>query len=72
MRVKEACAGKTGEELKTCQQQNVHYDKMMDCSHLSGPAKEKCEMRRAPALACQGKAGKELDDCIKAQAAMGH
>ncbi len=72
MRVKQACAGKTGEELKTCQQQNVHYDKMMDCSQLAGPEKQGCEMRRAAAVACQGKAGAELEACIKTQAAMHH
>lgn len=72
MRVKQVCAGKTGEELKTCQQQNVHYDKVTDCSQLSGQQKQWCETRRAAMVACQGKAGTELEACIKTQAAMHH
>ena len=73
MRVKEKCAGLEGQALKECQQKNINYGAAKeDCGKLSGDAKSKCEMHNRTMDAagpCKGKAGAELEACVKAQGA---
>src|SRR5689334_9170143 len=73
MKVKEKCAGLEGPALKECQQKNVSYGATReDCGKLTSDAKSKCEMHNRSAEAaspCAGKAGAELEACVKAQGA---
>src|SRR5690349_21002145 len=71
MRVKEKCAGLEGAALKECQQKNLNYGATKeDCTKVTGDAKTKCELHnRSMDIAgpCKGKAGAELEACIKSQ-----
>jgi hypothetical protein len=71
MKVKEKCAGLEGAALKECQQKSVDYGAAKeDCGKLQGDAKSKCELHNRSMDAagpCKGKAGAELEACVKAQ-----
>ena len=73
MRVSQACAGLTGEALKTCQQKTVQFGAMReDCGSLAGEARARCEQNNRSVEAakpCKGKSGPDLETCIKTEAA---
>ena len=74
MRVKAACAGLEGEAKKHCEQRHLDFAAAREnCGTLAGEARLACEQHNRVmnmAAPCKGKSGTELDNCIKAQAAM--
>lgn len=73
VKLKALCGGLTGEGRKHCEQRHIDYATAgEDCTSLAGEARLSCEQRSRMmymATPCKGKAGADLDACIKAQAA---
>ena len=73
-KAKAACIGLQGEAKKHCEQRHIDYvATTANCAALAGQARLQCEQRNRlmnVAGPCAGKAGAELEACIKAQAAM--
>jgi hypothetical protein len=74
MKAKAACVGLQGEARKHCLQRHIDYvATTQNCAALAGEARLQCEQHNrlmAVAGPCSGRAGAELEACIKAQAAM--
>jgi hypothetical protein len=74
MRLKAACEGLEGEAKKHCEQRHLDYAAAREnCGTLAGEARLACEQHnRAMNMAtpCKGKAGAELEACIKTQASL--
>ncbi len=73
-KLKAVCGGLTGEGRKHCEQRHIDYATAgEDCTSLAGGARLSCEQRSRMmymATPCKGKAGADLEACIKAQASM--
>ena len=73
-KLKVLCAGLTGEGRKHCEQRHIDYATAgEDCTTLAGEARLSCEQRSRlmyMATPCKGKAGADLETCIKAQASL--
>lgn len=74
MKVKAACAGLQGEARKHCMERHIDYGAAKEnCMALAGEARLQCMQHNRimdVAAPCKGKAGPELEACIKAQATM--
>ncbi len=74
MKAKAACVGLQGEARKHCLQRHIDYvGTTENCAALAGEARLQCEQHNRlmqVAGPCSGKAGAELEACVKAQAAM--
>ena len=74
MMVKAACGGLQGEARKHCLQRHIDYvGTTENCATLAGETRLQCEQHNRlmqVAGPCGGKAGAELETCIKSQAAM--
>ena len=75
MKVKAACAGLQGDARRGCVLRHIDYTGATEnCMALAGEARLQCmQQNRIMDLAgpCKGRAGPELEGCIKAQATMG-
>ncbi|MGE5668586.1 MAG: hypothetical protein ACM338_10375 [Betaproteobacteria bacterium] len=74
MRAKAACVGLQGEARKHCLERHIDYvGTTENCAALAGEARLQCEQHNRlmqVAGPCSGKAGAELEACVKAQAAV--
>lgn len=73
-KAKAACVGLQGEARKHCEQRHIDYvATTQNCALLAGEARLQCEQHNrlmAVAGPCSGKAGAELEACVKTRAAM--